>query len=509
MFLDYYMKKWDFDDFGKGFIMKKYRLLNAGLLAGCVLSGAVAAEEMIIIEDEEETEEMIVIDDDSSSEDQIMIVDEAESEEISIESDEDEITLESDDTTESEMDVSASDEKSTSTISIDKAWLEHSLLVEDNQGVDSLSYGHVTLLGEWKPGNEWQGQLEARVDGYSQDGNPGWHDTDLDYGDNWISYRGDNTTITVGTQTIIWGRIDEIPPSDRLSTIDGKRFNLDDLQDRRRSRPTIRAEIFGDNSKLDLIYMPTFREAELADVDSIWYPIDRARQKVLGVELPAPVAATILPNTVIINDAPNTDNAVGLRYSSNYEGIEYALTAQHGRQTMPYFTYNGVFTAQYPRVTAVGGDFALENDGITWRFEAVYLDDLPGTNANTGTYTDDVEGANWAAGMEFYPGDEDIRVNLQIAGNHLFEDNLLERENVYNVNGSIEIPFAEHTWIANIRFFAGLDKMDIYFNPEITFVDWEPHELYLEAHYYDGEEGTLGGFHEDHSMISAGWRASF
>jgi hypothetical protein len=465
--------------------MKLYRLITAGLASGCLVSGQLIAEEIILIEDEQE--EIIVVDENegdaeiSIEQEEILIG--SDDGEISIGGDDEQIIMESQETIDSDMEAIASSEQQTFSIGIDRAWLEYSLLTEDNQGVDSLSSGHVAIKAEWKPGNEWQGQLEARVDGYSQDGNPSWHDVDLDYGDNWIRYSGDNTRITVGTQTVIWGRIDEIPPSDRLSTIDGNRLNLDDLQDRRRSRPAMRVEAFGADSKLDFIYMPTFREAELADVKSIWYPIDRARGKVLGIEVPAVMALT-MGTARIIDDAPDTDNAVGLRFSSNYEGIEYALTAQHGRQTMPYFTYSVVpvptFTAQYPRSTALGGDFAFEN-----------------------------EGANWAVGMEFYPGDADIRVNLQLAGNHLFEDNLLERENIYNVNGSIEIPFAEERWRANIRFFAGLDEKDIYFNPEIAFVDWEPHELYIEAHYFDGADGTLGGFHEDHSIISAGWRASF
>lgn len=499
--------------------MKNYHLLTAGLAAGCLITTSLVAEEMIIIEDDTD-EEIIMIEDETDSDQVIVIEDDdseeisIESEEISIDSDEQQITLEADDFADIEMDTASSRGEQTFSIGIDKAWLEHSALVEDNTGVDSLSYGHLTVRAEWKPDNEWQGQLEARVDGHSQDGNPSWHEVDLDYGDNWIRYRGENSRITVGTQTIIWGRIDEIPPSDRLSTVDGTRLNLDDLQDRRRSRPTIRAEFFAKDSKLDLIYMPTFREAELADKDSIWYPIDRARAKILGMEVPATMAL-FMPNATIVDDAPHTDNAVGLRFSSNYEGIDYALTAQHGRQTMPYFSFSGApftptFTAQYPRVTTVGGDLAFENEGITWRFEAVYLDDLPGTNATTGVYTDSVEGGNWAVGMEFYPGDEDIRVNLQLAGNHLFNaDNLLDRDEIYNFNGSAEIPFAEQAWVANIRFSVGLDEKDIYFNPEIAFVDWEPHELYLEAHYYDGNDGTLGGFHEDHSLISAGWRASF
>ncbi len=114
---------------------------------------------------------------------------------------------------------------------------------------------------------------------------------------------------------------------------------------------------------------------------------------------------------------------------------------------------------------------------------------------------DEVESVNWAAGMEFHPGDGDTRVNLQLTGNHLTDaDNSLERDDVYNFNGSVEIPFAEERWRANMRFFVDLDEEGLYINPEIAYIAWEPHELYLEAHYFDGDEGTLGGFHEDHSL---------
>lgn len=474
----------------------------------CLLMAPLAAEETIII-------------DDGGSDDMIMI-DDAGSDTIEIGSDTISIGGESGSNEADSIDLGGGDMAAFAAAEPASAWqtgldarLEYAVLPDDNSGVDSLAYGSLKFTAKWQPsGGPWQAQLEARVDGHDQDGTPGWNDVDLDYGDNWLRYSGENNRVTVGTQTVIWGRIDEIPPSDRLSTVDATRLNLDDLPDRKRSRATLRIEHFFDQGKLDLLYMPTFREAELADINSIWYPIDRARRKVLGIEVPTAMALT-MANARIVNDAPDEDHAVGLRYSSRAGDIEYAVTAQHGRQSMPYFAYTpplggnpATFTAQYPRVTALGGDLAFERDGVIWRFEGVYLDDVPATHRVTG-YTQ-VEGANWAAGMEFYPGDSNTRVNLQLAGNHLIDaDNLVDRDNIYNFNGSVEIPFAQDKWRANIRFFAGLDKKDIYFNPEIAFVDWEPHELYIEAHYFDGADGTLGGFHEDHSIITAGWRASF
>lgn len=493
--------------------MKSSKLRHVAILPACLLATAsiyaeqhkmpVDDQEIILIEDESPAEEIILIDESGS--DETILIEETQ-DEITLEpetADSEEIVLEESAPQESDKAMSA---ESTFSVGIDRAWLEYAALLETDQPVDSLGYGHLEMSADWKPQSPWEGKISLRLDGYRQTGTPDWTELDADYGETYLRYRGEKTRLTLGAQELIWGRIDEIPPTDRLSSVDANRFILDDLQDRRRARLMLRAETFSGSNKFDFVYLPTFREAELADVDSIWYPIDRDNRRVLGLASPVPGVAPI----TIVDDAPDMDHAVGLRWSRTSNGFDYAVTAQHGRQTLPYFSFDGIsnFTARYPRSTSLGGDFAFESAGITWRFEAAWLSDVP-TTTNALVYNE-VEGLNWAGGMEFYPGDGDTRVNLQLAGNHLIDaDNVLERDEVYNFNGSLNIPFAQERWRANIRFFFGLDEQDIYLNPEIAFVGWEPHEFYLEAHYFDGDPGTLGGFHEDHSIISAGWRASF
>ena len=500
--------------------------LVAGLLASTVCTAPLHAEEMIIIEDEV-AEDVIEISDDAEGD--TLIIDSEESNEdanpdinadtVIVEEDELEIEL----SEPSELpgspetdayavsDVPESEDAGTAfAIRLEKARLESAWLVEDNPSTDRLDYGHLTVSAEWKPNSPWAARAALRVDGYAESGSQDWDDVNIDYDDTYIRYRGESYRFTLGAQTLIWGRIDEIPPSDRLSVTDGKRFNLDDIAERKRARPMLRVERFADHGKYDFVYMPTFRAAELAEVESIWYPIDRTRRKILGSQVPTAVAAT-MGNATIINDEPDNDHAVGLRFSSSLDDLEYAMTLQHGRHTNPYFSYNiatQTFTAIYPRTFAAGADLAFEKNGITWRFEGVYLSEVPVTGPTLNIL--DAEAVNWAAGMEFYPGDADVRVNLQVAGNHLYNaDTFAERTNIYNINGSVEIPFADNSWRANVRFFAGLDREDIYFNPKLSFVDWEPHELYVEAHYFDGADGTIGGFHEDHSLLAVGWRASF
>ena len=392
----------------------------------------------------------------------------------------------------------------------DKLRLEYAPLVGSDESVDAVGYGNAELSLGWSASSRWEARLAGRVDAYLQTGEPDADEVEADYGESYLRYRGDDLRVTVGTQTVIWGRIDEIPPTDRLSVQDLSRFILDDLQDRRRARPMVRVEGFAGENKLDLLWTPTFRGAELPQKDSIWYPIDRRRGEVLG--LPGdPLLRQVVREALIDDQAPDADNGFGLRFSRTEAAVDYALTVQQARQSTPYFRYDiprNTLEARYPSAWSLGGDIGVEAGGAIWRLEAAWISDVPATREDY-RYVE-VEGVNWAAGVEFFPGDGDARVNLQLAASTLYDtSDVLDRTDVYNFNGALELPFAQDRWRAKVRFFAGLDERDVYVNPEIVFLGWQPHSLYLEAHWFDGDDGTLGGFHDQHSLVSLGWRAEF
>ncbi len=298
-------------------------LLLYVIVSGCFLTGGLSAEELVIPADSDEeiilidadetviSDEIIIVDDEpATSGDEVIVIEEPanESNEILIDdgSPDDEVFI--DNSGSSLADTEGG--QSNSVITLEDVWLEAAALVKDDQPVNALYYGHATVSAEWDIDSSWEVKATARVDGYRQTGSPDWNDVDFDYGDTYVRYRGENTRVTLGAQKVIWGRIDEVPPTDRLSTVDARRLVLDDLPDRRLARPLLRVETFIDNGKLDFLYLPTFREAELADRDSIWYPIDRSRGKVLGIKVD-PAIAAVMPNSTIINDEPDSDDAVG------------------------------------------------------------------------------------------------------------------------------------------------------------------------------------------------------
>ncbi len=393
--------------------------------------------------------------------------------------------------------------------SIDDIRLEYGQQLREASKAEGEIYAKLALSLNWQPQPQWELQLAGRMDGYSQESQTDWSELRLDYGDSFVRYRGDGFRLTAGTQTVIWGRMDEVPLSDRVSTADLSRFVLDRLEDRRRSNPVLRLESNVGSGSLDLVWLYDFRPAELPDRDSIWYPIDQVSGRILGVDR-ADIAPGFVQAASIVEDEPDGDGGFGVRYTASPFFGDIGLTVAHTRRSTPYYRLLAptTFRTEYPRSWTFGADTAIDAMGATWRGEVVYTSDNPVTLRNLSYTT--TEGVEWGFGVELHPGDGDARVNLQLVGSNLIDPGaIFDRTEAYSLNGEIEIPLDRERWRVKLNFLAGLDMKDLYLNPEIAFLAWEPHEFYLGLHYFDGDEQTLGGFHEDHSSVNLGWRAQF
>lgn len=479
---------------------RHYGFLLVPLTFICGYSATVAATDELAVEDELVVEDEVVIELDGAGSDGEILI-----EESAAAGDDEVIVMESD----SADPVEPESDNSNLKIKIDDAWAEYGHFTRSGSESDNSLYGRVSASANWRADTAWEFQLAGRLDGYDEDAKNSFTDINADYGDSYVRYRTDNLTLTFGTQTVIWGRMDELPLSDRVSTADLTRFVLDDLEDRRRSNPVIRAEAFVGSGKLDLVWLYDFRGAELPDKDSVWYPVNRETGRVIGFD-PKDISPAFVKNAHISDDASSGDGGFGARYTRPHSFADIGVTVAHTRQSTPYYRAAGPgrIEAVYPRSWAYGADAAIDAAGATWRVEMLYSSDNPVTRTNLDYTT--TEAMSWGGGVEFHPGDGDTRVNLQLMGMNLIDaPSIIDRKEVYSLNGEIETPFDRNRWRAKLGFYAGLGDKDVYLNPEIAFLGWEPHELYLALHYFDGDDNTFGGFHEDHSSINLGWRADF
>ncbi|WP_026333265.1 LysM peptidoglycan-binding domain-containing protein [Thioalkalivibrio sp. ALM2T] len=407
---------------------------------------------------------------------------------------------------------------------VDETMVELGVLGTSGRPVDYVQHGRAVVSARRNLNEDWDLRLGARMDVQAQQGGdyPRTTRARADYDENFLRYRGDRTRITVGTQRILWGRVDEIPPTDRLSTKDLTRFGLDPYGERRRANPAIRAEFFEGPWHADLVFLPIFRPAELPDRDSLWHPVDRNRGRLLG--LPQDPALAPLIEQATLDDDVSGNGGAGVRLGRSGRGADFAVTIQRARHSQPYYRFDAdtrqaILTGQpagdptleavHPRTWVVGGDTAFATGAWTWRAEAAWLSDVPVTRADDLRQTT-VEGVDWVIGAEGFPGDGDFRMTTQLAGQHLLNaGDMLDARESYFLTGELESPFAGHNWRARMRYSVGLNRRDIYLNPELAWIAREPMEFYIGLHWLDGAEGTAGGFYRDNRMLVTGWRGQF
>lgn len=412
--------------------------------------------------------------------------------------------------------------------SIPRAQIELGQPTGSRQPIDGNHF--LTLIGQinWLPDSNWSARATGRLDGQYQLNEPEVAELRPDYGETYLRYHNATGRITLGAQTVMWGRMDELPPTDRLSTRDLRRFALDDLAERRRASPMLRIESYPGEFHLDMIFLPVFREAELPEENSVWHPVDRQRGRILG--LPDDPALAFLVREGSFDDRVQGNGGGGFRLSRDGRGLDYAVTVQRARHSAPYYELSesvraalletgdpevalqagdgDTFRVRHPRTWVVGGDASTEVGSVTWRAEAAWLSDVPATTDDLAFVTR--EGVEWAVGNEFFPGDRDFRVTLQLLGRHILDGGgLLEPRDAYFASGELELPFAMQEWRLGLRFSSRLDETDVYLNPEIAYTGWTGQELYLGYHHFTGSDGTIGEFYENRDVAVFGWRGQF
>lgn len=365
---------------------------------------------------------------------------------------------------------------------------------------DALLHGSISAKVQ---SGVWEFALGTRFDAFTQSDTPGFSKARLDYTENYLRWRGNNMRITVGTQNVLWGRVDEISPIDRLSRVDLSRIILDKLPERRRTVPAVRLEHFAGDSKIDAVWLPVFDAAVLPHENSVWNPVDTVNGRLLGIGgVPGIIGAQV-------REDEHGSGGAGVRITRSGDKLDYGFSLQRVRQSQPYYQVApGLLIGVHPFSWVGGGELETQKWGATWRMEAAWSSDVPVT---TTTFQYRTEHAfDIVLGTEFFPGDGETRATLQLAGHKTFADiPIMDRDKLYNFNGELEHTFVPGRWRANLRFAAGLDERDLYLNPKLSYLGIDQHEIFVAAHLFSGATQTLGGYYKQNDIALLGWQAKF
>ena len=171
--------------------------------------------------------------------------------------------------------------------------------------------------------------------------------------------------VLAGFARVVWGKLDELQPSDVINPLDVSKFFFEGRNEARLPVALVRARVFiRDDVTFEGIYVPAFRRGRFVQLDEPTSPFN----------LTAGVA--------VIRDEPafTFENAQGgIRISSTAARVDWSVSAYRGFEPFGFFTAVPVAPGiheTHPRFTMIAGDFEAVRGEWGIRGEAAaFVDD--------------------------------------------------------------------------------------------------------------------------------------
>ena len=262
-------------------------------------------------------------------------------------------------------------------------------------------------------------------------------------GELYVDVVSRHADLRAGMARVVWGRLDELQPTDVVNPIDLTRFLLEGRSEARLPVALVRGRLFlPGSSTLEALVVPVFRRSEFDQLDERTSPFDIAG------------AATDLDRRTPAVSWRNLQG--GGRFTTTIGRVDVGVSGYRGFRSFPLIAVppSSLQPVQtYPRFTTVGGDFETVRGAWGVRGEAAVTprDLLQSTRAVAGVPGHAVEAG---IGVDRRTGDYRIagnvlwsrrRVDESTPAGRLFAgDDELERSGV-SIVGSVDRRFARET----------------------------------------------------------------
>lgn len=151
--------------------------------------------------------------------------------------------------------------------------------------------------------------------------------------------------LTAGFGRVVWGRLDELQPTDVVNPLDVSRFFFEGRSEARLAVPLVRATLFaGEHASVEGVYVPFFRRGRFDRLDEPASPF------------------TLSPDLPFTDRSParTARNAQGGARANLTSGrVDWSVSAYRGFRPFGIYTAAQPFIVEraYPRFTMIGGDF--------------------------------------------------------------------------------------------------------------------------------------------------------
>ena len=172
----------------------------------------------------------------------------------------------------------------------------------------------------------------------------------------------------VGLGRVVWGRLDEVQPTDIVNPLDVSRFFFEGRSEARLPVALVRAQVFlSDRASIEGVYVPLFRRGRFDQLDeptTPFTPLSGPADGIGGVCLA--IGCPTLPPLIVDHEPPVTfENAQGgARFTATTGRVDWSVSAFRGFEAFPVFDVGTPLPGAplpvdgaHPRFTMLGGDF--------------------------------------------------------------------------------------------------------------------------------------------------------
>lgn len=161
------------------------------------------------------------------------------------------------------------------------------------------------------------------------------------------TFRAKRVDVTAGFGRVVWGRLDELQPTDVVNPLDASRFFFEGRSEARLAVPLVRATLYaGEHASVEGVYVPFFRRGRFDRLDEPTSPF------------------TLGPAVPFVDRSPGrtAGNAQGGARASFTSGrVDWSVSGYRGFRPFGIYAAADPFVIApveriYPRFTMIGGD---------------------------------------------------------------------------------------------------------------------------------------------------------
>jgi hypothetical protein len=178
--------------------------------------------------------------------------------------------------------------------------------------------------------------------------------------------------LRLGYSRVVWGRLDEVQPTDVVNPLDLARFFFEGRSEARRAVAMARGRFFfGERATVEGILLPQFRRGTFDQLDEAGSPFNLERETV-ALSAPQPATVMLLRREPAITFG-NLQG--GGRLSATAGRVDWSASVFRGFDPLGAYVpiTSGTLVQVFPRYTMVGGDFETTKGDWALRGEAAHL----------------------------------------------------------------------------------------------------------------------------------------